>query len=142
MSVRLGVEEMRYIALFESLTGANVRDCLMSDGKNKLTFVVESGCIGRAIGRRGNNIRRVRRIIGKSVEVVEYSDDPVKFIKNLLAPAKVRDIKVVEEMGKKVAYVSIDELNKGLAVGRGGGKIKRARMLAARHHGISELSLV
>jgi len=139
--VRLSTEEMRYIALFESLTGANARDCLMNERENKLTFVVSSGDIGRAIGKGGSKIRRVGQMVGKSVDVIEYSDNPIEFLKNVFAPAKVMDVELVEEGGRRVARVNVEEPSKGLAVGRRGRNIQRAKALAARHHGISDVSL-
>jgi N utilization substance protein A len=142
MSIKLSADEMRYIALFESLTGARVRDCLVREKENKLTFVVREGDIGLAIGKGGSRIRKAKQMIGKSIEVVEYSDDPAEFIKNALAPANVREVNIVEREGKKVALVNVEESDKGLAVGRGGKNIERARMLALRHHGIQDVALL
>ena len=141
MGVKLSADEMRYIALFESLTGARVCDCLVREGGNKLTFVVKEGDIGLAIGKRGGKIQRARRVIGKSIEVVEHSDDPVEFIKKALAPAKVKEVNIVEREGKKVALVDVEASDKGLAVGRRGQNIQRVRTLALRHHGIHDVSL-
>ncbi len=141
MNVKLSAEEMRYITLFESLTGASACDCLIDEDGNKLTFVVKSGDIGRAIGKGGNNIQRVRRATGKNVEVIEHSDDPIEFLKNVFAPAKIESINLIEQDGKKIALVAVERSSKGRAVGRRGKNIKRAKMLAARHHRISDVSL-
>jgi len=142
VSVKLGADEMRYIALFESLTGARVCDCLVHEGENKLTFVVREGDIGLAIGKGGGKIQRARRMMGKGIEVIEHSDDPIKFIKNAFAPAKVKEVNMVEREGKKVALVEVEISDKGLAVGRRGQNIQRARALALRHHGIHDVSLM
>lgn len=141
MNVKLSTEEMRYIAAFESLTGASACDCLVDSDENKLTFVVKSGDIGRAIGKGGSNIQRVRQAIGKNVEVIEHSDDPVEFLKNVFAPAKIESINLVVQEGKKIALVAVEKPSKGRAVGRRGRNIRRAKALAARHHGISDVSL-
>lgn len=142
MNVKLSAEEMRYISLFESLTGASACDCLIDGDGNKLTFVVKRGDIGRAIGKGGSNIQRVRRATGKNVEVIEHSDDPIGFLKNVFAPAKIDSINLIEQDGKKIALVTVENASKGRAVGRRGKNIKRAKMLAARHHGISDVSLI
>ena len=142
MGVKLGADEMRYIALFESLTGARVCDCLVHEGDNKLTFVVREGDIGLAIGKGGGKIQRARRMISKSIEVVEHSEDPIEFIKNVFAPAKIMEVNIVEREGKKVALVDVERSDKGLAVGRKGQNIQRARVLALRHHGIHDVSLM
>jgi N utilization substance protein A len=59
MSVRLTEEEMRYMSLFERMTEAVLRDCVERD--ETVVFVVESGEMGKAIGKGGANIDRVRR---------------------------------------------------------------------------------
>lgn len=141
MSIKLSADEMRYITLFESLTGARVRDCLVREGENKLVFVVGQGDIGLAIGKGGSRIQRARRMMGKGIEVVEYSDNPIEFIKNAFAPAKVKEVTIVEREGKKVAHVDIEASDKGLAVGRRGQNIHRVKALALRHHGIYDVSL-
>jgi N utilization substance protein A len=47
----------------------------------------------------------------------------VEFIKNLMAPAKVRSIRILQkENGEKIATVETDPKNKRIAIGRGGQK--------------------
>ncbi|MDI6819404.1 MAG: NusA-like transcription termination signal-binding factor [Candidatus Hodarchaeaceae archaeon] len=141
MGFKLGADEMRYIALFESLTGATVRDCLVFEKEGKLILVVNQGDIGLAIGKGGSRVQKAKRVLGKSIEVVEYSDDPAELIKNALAPAKISGVSIVEREGKKLAFVEVEAKDKGLAVGRGGRNIQRAKMLALRHHGIQDVFL-
>ncbi len=141
MGVKLGADEMRYIALLEKLTGANVCDCLVDERGNEVTFVVRSGDIGLAIGKGGCRIKRVKQMMGKSVEVIEYSDDPAEFVKNALGPAKVRGVTIAEREGKKVALAEVESLNRGRVIGRGGKNIQRAKLLALRHHDIHDISL-
>ncbi len=142
MSIKLGADEMRYIALFEGLTGARIHDCIIHEKGDILTFVVKAGDIGLAIGKGGNKIRRAKQVIGKNIEVVEHSTDPVEFVKNALMPAKVRRVNIVEREGKKIALIDVEEQDRGIAVGRGGKKIQRAKKLALRHHGIQDISFV
>jgi len=142
MSIKLGADEMRYIALFEGLTGAKVHDCIIHENEAKLTFVVRAGDIGLAIGKGGNKIQKAKRVIGKSVEVVEHSADPVEFVKNALAPARVRRVNIVEREGKKIAFIDVEEQDRGIAVGREGKKIRCAKKLVLRHHGIQDITLV
>jgi N utilization substance protein A len=139
MIIKLTSEEMRYITLFEGITGARVHDCVIDEGGNRITFVVKKGEIGTAIGGRGSRIRKVRQMIGKSVNVVEYSDEPTEFLKNIFAPADIKKIDVIEQDGKKVAIMSVEKQEKGMAIGARGRKIKNAKKLANRYYGIHDI---
>lgn len=140
MSVRLTEEEMRYMSLFERMTGAVVRDCVERD--ETVVFVVESGEMGKAIGKGGANIDRVRRSINKNVEVVEFSDDEAEFVANAFQPAAIEGVKVDdEEDGGKVAYVEVNESDKGLAIGKDGENIETAKQLAQRHYSFDDIVL-
>lgn len=141
MTVKLTSDEMRYITLFEGITHARVHDCVIDEQGRGVTFVVKKGNIGLAIGKNGDRIRKVRQMIGKSVEVIEHSDDPIEFLKNTLAPARVKEINIVERDGKKVAIVVVEREYKGMAIGLKGRKIQKAKKLAQRHHEIHDISL-
>ena len=140
MSIKLGADEMRYITLFEGLTGARVHDCVIDEDGDKITFLVRKGDIGLAVGKGGNKILRVRQVIGKSVEVIEYSGDPIEFLRNVLMPVRINGINIVEREGKKIAVINVERRDRGIVVGRKGKRIKCAKKLALRHHGIQDIS--
>ncbi|HID28814.1 MAG TPA: NusA-like transcription termination signal-binding factor [Desulfobacterales bacterium] len=142
MTIKLTSEEMRYITLFEGMTGARVHDCVIEDNGKGVIFVIKKGELGLAIGKGGNKIRRARRVIGKSVNVIERFDDFAEFLKNILAPANVKDIHVVEREGKRVAMVTVEKQERGMVIGTGGKKIQSAKKLASRHYGIHDILLV
>jgi len=131
---------MKCIALFESLTGAVVKDCLLSG--NGIAFVVKEGEMGRAIGRGGESISRVRRAFaGKSVFVFEDAGDERAFVENLFRPAKIKDLNIQEKDNARVAVVSVDSADRGSVIGREGERIKMARLLLLRHFNL-ELKLL
>ena len=139
MTVKLASEELNYIALFEGVTGARVKDCTIEGDGSLVTFVVNEGDIGLAIGKGGSNVKRVRNMIGRGVGVVEYSEDPVKFLKNALLPAKVKSVEISEQEGKRVATVVIDIADRGLVLGRKRRKLSNAKKLTQRHHQIHDI---
>ena len=136
MGVKLSAESIRYLTLFESLTGASVKDCMVQD--DRIIFVVKKGDMGAAIGRGGINIERARELMGKRIEVIEHSNDPVEFIVNIFKPIKV-NVRLIEKGGKRIAQVSVDPQYKGLAIGKGGKNINKAKELAKRHHDIDDI---
>jgi N utilization substance protein A len=136
MGVRLSSESIRYLTLFESITGASVKDCMVQD--DKIVFVVKKGDMGAAIGKGGINIEKVKELIGKRIEVVEHSDDPIKFVENIFKPIQV-DVKLQEKDEKKFIQITVNPQYKGLVIGKGGKNINKAKELARRHHEIEDI---
>ncbi len=141
--IKLTNREMSHIALFENITGAIVRDCIIDDETNRIIFVIKEGQLGAAIGRRGKNIAVLEKMTGKKHEVVEFSEDPVQFIKNSLKPARVKEIRVTERPdGSTIAVVSVDAKDKGIAIGKNGKNAERIRLLAKRYFQINNISIM
>ena len=135
--------EMRYIALFESITGATVRDCIVDEDFDRILFIIKEGDVGIAIGRRGKNISLPERMTGKKHEVIEFSEDPAQFIKNALKPARLREIRLTERPdGKTIAVVSVEPKDKGIAIGRNGKNAEKLRFLAKRYFQINNVSIM
>ena len=133
---------MRYIALFQSITGATVRDCIVDTDLNRIIFVVKEGSIGMAIGKRGKNIHTLEKMTGKKHEVIEHSENPAQFIKNALKPAKVDEVRITERMdGKTIAVISVNPKDKGVAIGKNGRNAERIRFLAKRYFQIQNVSI-
>lgn len=142
MSIKFNANEIRYIALFESMTGAMVKDCIIDEDNAKVTFVVKNGDMGLAIGKGGSTVTKVKKAVDKGVEIIEFSEDPTEFIKNILAPAELKSIKVLQKENKeKVATVATDSSNKRIAIGKNGINIERAKLLAKRQHNINNIIL-
>ena len=133
---------MRYIALFENLTGAVAKDCIIDEAMGRIIFVVRPGDMGLAIGRNGINVKRLRGIIGKQIEIVEYADKPEDFLKNVLLPAKIRAIRIAKMPdGRKIAHVTVEPQDKGIAIGKNGRNIARARLLMKRYFDIDHVKI-
>ncbi len=141
MSIKFTANEIRYIALFENMTGAMVKDCIIDDEHGKVTFIVKNGDMGLAIGKGGSTVSKVQRAVDKGIEIVELSDDSIQFIKNLLSPAEVQGVKIIQKAGEKIAIVTADTTNKRIAIGKNGVNIERAKLIAKRQHNINNIIL-
>ncbi len=132
---------MRFISQFETLTGASSRDCIIDDRNQRIIFVVNPGEMGRAIGKKGASIKNASEEMGKRIEVVEYSPNPEQFIRNCFLPAQVTDIEIFEEEGQKVALVTVRDEDRGIAIGKDGKNIFKAKKLSQRQHDITDVRL-
>lgn len=141
-TVRLTEECLHLISQFESITGAGSRDCVVDPRNDRLIFVINPGEMGLAIGKAGSSVKRASEAMGMRIEVVEYSDDAEQFIRNCFLPARVTGITfATDENDEQVAIVDIDDDDRGLAIGKEGKNIFKAKRLAHRQHGITDIQL-
>ena len=139
-AIKLTSEQMRLMSLFQKVTKSTARDCVDDEKKDRIIFVVGSGKMGLAIGRGGVNIKSLQNMIKRNVELVEYHDEPEKFLKNLLNSKLVTDVEiVVGQDGTRQAKVTVDPGKKGIVVGREGRNAEKARLLAKRYFDISSV---
>ena len=137
--IKLTGEEMRYIALFESITGATSKDCVIDDKNDRIIFVAKEGEMGLAIGKAGKNINMLRKMTGRQIEVVENAETPEQLIKNSLSPARIKEIRITEKPEKKIVVVEVEPRDKAMAIGKNGRTIDKTRMLAKRYFQIDHV---
>ena len=139
-SIKLTTDQIRLISLFQNVTKTTARDCLDDEKQNKIIFVVNEGKMGLAIGKGGSNIKSLQNILKRNVELVEHFDDPIKFLKNILNPKFVNEVKLdTKQDGSSQAIVIVDQGKKGLVVGREGRNAEKARLFAKRYFNISNV---
>ena len=140
--IKLTVEEMRYISLFQDITGAKVKDCVIDKDDDRIIFIVEKGDAGKAIGRGGKKIREIQKVLNKNIEVVEHGDTVEELARNAVMPARVRQVKIDEKSGKKTVYIVVDPQDKGAAIGKNGKTVRRAQILLNRYFNIDRVIIV
>ena len=104
----------------ERITKAKVKDCF-TDEEGSIFFVVAPGEIGKAIGKGASNIKRLQQELQRKIKIIEYNDNVVEFVKNIIYPLHVQSI--TEEQG----VIIIKETNKkakSLLIGRQGRNLK------------------
>jgi N utilization substance protein A len=137
MTITFNTESIRLLTLFENITNAPVRDCFMNN--DVVYYIVEEGKIGLAIGKNGNSIKNVERVLGKKVKVFEYSKKPENFVKNLIPQCK--EINVLKEKDTIKVEIRVNKNDKGFVIGRGGEKIKIYKEILKRVHNISDIQV-
>ncbi|MGY5881640.1 MAG: NusA-like transcription termination signal-binding factor [Candidatus Thorarchaeota archaeon] len=138
--VKLSMDDMAMIARFEQITGAAAVDVIRDDEGERIIIVVRAKQLGKAIGRGGVNVKAASDVFGRAVDVVEMAETAEEFVKSALAPARVEAVKIIEHRdGNKVASVTVKNEDRGIAIGRDGRNVARARILVKRHFGLDNV---
>ncbi|WP_116206447.1 transcription termination factor NusA [Amycolatopsis circi] len=84
---------------------------------------------GACIGPVGARVRNVMsELAGEKIDIIDWSDDPAKFVGNALSPAKVVSVRVVDERAK-TARVVVPDFQLSLAIGKEGQNARLAARL-------------
>ncbi len=141
--IKLTPDEFSYLSLFQTITTAVSRDCIIDEKMDRVIFVVHRGQMGMAIGKGGSNIKQLQNAITKKIELVEYSENPINFIKNVFNSDMIQDVKISERIdGTKTAIVVVDMKKKGIIVGKDGRNVDKARILAKRYFNITNVLIL
>ena len=83
--------------------------------------------IGSMVGQKGTRVMAViNELGGEKIDIIEYSEEPEKYIANSLSPAKVLEVKRLPK-NKALAIVPEDQLS--LAIGKEGQNVRLAAKL-------------
>jgi len=84
--------------------------------------------VGACVGMKGIRIHAiVRELQNENIDVINYSDDKIEFIKRALQPARVAKVEISEDGKQANVLVPADEVSK--AIGKGGVNIRLASKL-------------
>ena len=137
MRIKLDLNTMRFISMFETMTHASVKDCI--SGEKRIIFVVQKGEIGKAIGKKGINIKKLENKFKKKIRIIEFNEDVRVFISNVFYPNKAEDI--TEEEGV-VTVVPVDSMTRGYMIGRGAVNLRSVEDIVKRYFDIKEIKVV
>jgi N utilization substance protein A len=85
--------------------------------------------VGSCIGPHGSRVNAIsNELNGERIDVVEFDPDPVKFITNALAPARVSKV-VIEPGSHPICHVTVANENLSLAIGGKGQNVRLAAKL-------------
>ena len=89
-----------------------------------------------AIGKNGVNIKKLEAKLSKQIGVIEFSEDPLKFISNIFRPLKIKNAYISEKSdGKKILHANISKDKLGLLK----TKTKYARELLIKYFGFEDI---
>ena len=81
--------------------------------------------IGSCVGPKGTRVRTVvTELNGEMIDIIAYDEDPILYISNALAPAKVTKVKINQKDNSALVIVPDDQLS--LAIGKKGQNARLA----------------
>lgn len=93
-----------------------------------LSFDERVDPVGACVGMKGIRIHSiVRELNNENIDLIEYTDQPAVYIMRAIAPAKIKDIQVNEEL--KTATITLPEDQVSLAIGKNGQNVRLASRL-------------
>ena len=128
----LDLSFIRHLNLFEKITRVRANHCFTFN--NILFFVVPAGLVYRAIGEKGNNVRKLAELINKKVKILaipEKPEDTEKFIKEIIAPVQPKNIEITE----KEIIINAGRINKAGLIGRNKIKLKELTKITNDYFG-------
>ncbi|MCI4343962.1 MAG: NusA-like transcription termination signal-binding factor [Thermoplasmata archaeon] len=137
--ITLDTETLGYIRLFEERTGARVKDCLHAE--DKLVFLVFPGEVHKAVGPGGVLVDRLKGMLKKEIQVVEYAEDPEALVKNIFYWYGPKQVDLVPKGKGRHATVTVDPAWKARAIGKAGKNLKVARAILVRHTDVGSVSV-
>jgi transcription termination/antitermination protein NusA len=84
---------------------------------------------GACIGPMGQRVRNVMsELSGEKIDIIDYDDDPARFVANALSPAKVVSVTVIDQ-NARAARVVVPDFQLSLAIGKEGQNARLAARL-------------
>src|SRR3989338_626223 len=93
----LDMRFIRYLNLFERASGVRTSSCF--EYNSVIIFAVRYNVVSRAIGEDGNNVKRLREVIGRNIKIIAMPEDnkAEKFILDIIEPLKFKEMQITND---------------------------------------------
>ncbi|MDP3990459.1 MAG: NusA-like transcription termination signal-binding factor [archaeon] len=118
--LKLDQDALGLSSLLERIAHVQVKDCFQDE--DTVYYIVETGQVGKAIGKKAENIHRIQEDLGKRVKVIEFKERVEDFVKSIAYPLEIEEVVLNDE-----GFVEIRDSRKkakSLLIGRGGKNLQ------------------
>ena len=115
---KIDKDTIQNINLFENITKAKVKNYFINN--DVLNFIVDNTEMGKAIGKNAINIKRLTSLFKKKIRIIEFNNNPIIFLKNLIYPLKPQEI----NLNDSFIEIKADLKTKALLIGRNQQNLK------------------
>ena len=139
MRIKFTPELMGFMSVFQRITNANLKDCFVDDNL-ALTFVVGTGELGKALGKKAINISKLEQAFKKKIKIIEFHEDIKKFIRGLVYPSKIDELDIQENV---VTIQPSDTKSRGYLIGRAASNLRNYEKIVKRYfNDIEEIKIM
>lgn len=130
---------MKIISIFESATGARLKDAISVSGDGSLMLIVQENDMGRAIGKNGSNIKKMENLLKRKIRVVEFSSGIAQFAGNLMMPLQAKSIEFNDGI---LSIYCNDTKTRAMLIGRERSNINFITGILRRYFEVKEVKVL
>jgi len=147
-NIKIDREAMELISLFNNISGAIIKDCLvfrnLEINSEVIIFLVKEEDVGKAIGKAGEHVKDLKSKLNKKIDVIAFSEDLDRFIHNILQTTKnsivVQNIEIKDSRNlKKTVIITVRPQDRGKAIGKEGSMIRKIKELVLRYFDVDNV---
>lgn len=115
MTTTIDMQDIRNLNLFQRITNIQTRFCFSYN--NVLIFCVPKMMINRAVGKEGENVKRISQILRKRIRIISQPngiEDLSKFISSIISPIEFKSVEIKEDE----VILNAGSQNKAALIGR------------------------
>ena len=125
----LNNELIQKINLIENITKAKIKEFI--EKEDKIIIVVGHNELSRALGVKGKNIKTIENLMHRRLKIIQFYDDPLKFVRNFIYPIKPLSL----TLNNNIIEIKVDDRkSKGLLIGRESKNLKELNNLVAKYY--------
>ena len=137
IKIKFDIEIINFLGIFDQITRVHASDCFKQD--KRLVFVVAEGMAGKAVGKAGQNIKKLETMLKKKIKIVEKNDDLIIFVNNVIHPNKAKEITEEDDI---VTITPVDSITRGYLIGREAVNLRNYEKIVKRYFDIKEIKVV
>lgn len=115
MPSTINMQDMRYLNLFEKMTGVSTRYCFKYN--EFIVFCVPKHLVSAVIGEEGRNAKRMSEILRRRIKIISIPEGIYhikQFIESIISPLKFRDLNI----NSNEIVLTAGSQNKAALIGR------------------------